>query len=51
MTKKFCIAAAAFALLTVTAPGHASTTAIDAVNVTFANGYTLTGEMGWFNGY
>jgi hypothetical protein len=47
MTKRFC-AAAVFVFLTVTAPARASTTAIDAVNVTFANGYTLTGEMGFF---
>jgi hypothetical protein len=43
-------AAVIFALLTVTAPAHAAyVNAIEAVDVEFANGYVLTGEMEWAN--
>jgi hypothetical protein len=45
-------AAAVFVLLAVTAPARAMMVdpppAIDKVNITFANGDTLTGEIGWF---
>ena len=45
-------AAAVFALLTMIAPAHAATipNAIEAVDITFANGWTLTGEMEWHYG-
>ena len=48
---KRTIAAAIFALLAVTAPARAMMVdpppAIEAVNITFADGDTLTGQMGW----
>jgi len=47
--KKFYTAAVVFALLSVTAPAHAATIGpTDALDITFANGDTLSGEIGWW---
>jgi hypothetical protein len=46
---KRIFAAVLFALLITTAPAHATTVpnAIEEVNITFADGYVLTGQMQW----
>ena len=40
------IAAAVFALLTVTAPAYAANLIIEDVNLNFGNGYTASGNFG-----
>jgi hypothetical protein len=46
MTSKLCTAAAVFALLTVAAPAHAYTIAIESLDLNFGNGYQETGNLG-----
>jgi hypothetical protein len=47
--RKLAAAVALVALLTVTASARAATIGpTDALNITFANGDTLSGEIGWW---